>query len=593
MSPPSALFIHAVGEATAEVARQPVLDCTTPDYSYCHPAMATLRAFDDATILCVYRDRLRDEDGRRYAADPPARPARVLVGRELLPWESAGRAFYLLLYALYCAENPAAWGEIQRHMSFVDETGLYAVTDPLDPWPITGAAALALLARGEPLAPSMAPLFERASGLRALPRLETVAAARTMGETAARAVATHGEPAAAVIGTDEPGRQCAILGQVDGVGTVALDLSGAQTIGVFGVQGSGKSTTIKGIIEAAVQPQPGLNRLDHPLCAVACCYTQDQARVPEFAAMREPAEGAIADVLGARYGARPAGIRDMLILVPPARLADRRREYGAIPVAPLLFRPRDLDVRAWRHLMGMADPDSVYGRTMDGVMASLGDAITLDGIAEGIEASRLGRNQKNLAHLRLEFAARFVGDGAPISTHIKPGRFVIVDLRDPMVHKTDALTLFMVLLPLIAAVPGLGKACVLDEAHEFDGRLMREVIHYVRDMRHQGLNIIVGSQDPASVPVEILELSTTLFLHCSTSPAWLRHLRKAVTALDGVRPRDLAVLRQGEALVTAKASTLPALVRAPFLLRVRPQASRSGGETVHADLAGHVVVGVE
>jgi len=192
MSPPSALFIYAASEATAEAARQPALDCTTPDYSYCHPAMATLRAFDDATISCVYRDRLRDEDGRRYAADPPARPARVLVGRELLPWESAGRAFYLLLYALYCAENPAAWGEIQRHMSFVDETGLYAVTDPLDPWPITGAAALALLARGEPLAPSMAPLFERASGLRALPRLETVAAARTMGETAARGRGARG-----------------------------------------------------------------------------------------------------------------------------------------------------------------------------------------------------------------------------------------------------------------------------------------------------------------------------------------------------------------------------------------------------------------
>jgi hypothetical protein len=46
-------------------------------------------------------------------------------------------------------------------------------------------------------------------------------------------------------------------------------------------------------------------------------------------------------------------------------------------------------------------------------------------------------------------------------------------------------------------------------------------------MRHKGTSILVASQDPPSVPVPLIELSSQVILHKFNSPAWLKHLQKA------------------------------------------------------------------
>ena len=67
----------------------------------------------------------------------------------------------------------------------------------------------------------------------------------------------------------------------------------------------------------------------------------------------------------------------------------------------------------------------------------------------------------------------------------------------------------------------------------------------VSEMRHKGTSILVASQDPPSVPVSLIELSTTIILHKFTSPAWLKHIQKANAALDELTPAKLAALLPG------------------------------------------------
>ena len=63
-------------------------------------------------------------------------------------------------------------------------------------------------------------------------------------------------------------------------------------------------------------------------------------------------------------------------------------------------------------------------------------------------------------------------------------------------------------------------------------------------MRHKGTSIMVASQDPPSVPVSLIELSSQIILHKFNSPAWLKHLQKANAALGSLTPEKMSNLRQ-------------------------------------------------
>ena len=70
----------------------------------------------------------------------------------------------------------------------------------------------------------------------------------------------------------------------------------------------------------------------------------------------------------------------------------------------------------------------------------------------------------------------------------------------------------------------------------------------VREIRHKGTSIMVASQDPPSVPTSLIELSTQIILHKFNSPAWLKHVQKADTALDALTPARLRLPRTGRGL---------------------------------------------
>jgi hypothetical protein len=211
--------------------------------------------------------------------------------------------------------------------------------------------------------------------------------------------------------------------------------------------------------------------------------------------------------------------------------------------------------------------------------------LSLVTIRQGIDNSRLPDHLKDLAHQRLDLAAEYIDDTTHLGDVIRPGRLVIVDLRDEFIEKDEALGLFVVLLQLFADVRYAGelfnKLVVFDEAHKYIGSpdVVASLIEVVREMRHKGTSIMVASQDPPSVPVSLIELSSQIILHKFNSPAWLKHIQKANAALAALTPEKMANLSAGEAYTWSSNATDKAFSKGVMKIRCRPRVTRHGGGT--------------
>ena len=187
--------------------------------------------------------------------------------------------------------------------------------------------------------------------------------------------------------------------------------------------------------------------------------------------------------------------------------------------------------------------------------------------------------------MRLDLAGEYIDDTAHLSEVIRPGRLIIVDLRDEFIEKDEALGLFVVLLQLFADAKFQGqsfnKLVVFDEAHKYieNADLVEGLISVVREMRHKGTSILVASQDPPSVPVALIELSTQIILHRFNSPAWLKHIQKANASLSGIQPEQLSRLQPGEAFVWSHKASDRAFSTEAVKVRCRPRVSKHGGDT--------------
>ena len=104
-------------------------------------------------------------------------------------------------------------------------------------------------------------------------------------------------------------------------------------------------------------------------------------------------------------------------------------------------------------------------------------------------------------------------------------------------------------------------------------------VREVREMRHKGTSIMVASQDPPSVPVALIELSSQIILHKFNSPAWLKHIQKANAALGSLTPEKLANLRPGEAFIWSSKATDEAFTKGAVKIRCRPRVTHHGGAT--------------
>ena len=187
--------------------------------------------------------------------------------------------------------------------------------------------------------------------------------------------------------------------------------------------------------------------------------------------------------------------------------------------------------------------------------------------------------------MRLDLASEYINDATSLTDMVKPGRLIIVDLRDEFIEKDEALGLFVVLLQLFADARFEGrsfnKLVVFDEAHKYieSPDLVAGLIEVVREMRHKGVSIMVASQDPPSVPVSLIELSSQIIMHKFNSPAWLKHIQKANAALGNLTPERMALLKAGEAYIWSSKATDDSFSKGAIKLRFRPRVTRHGGAT--------------
>lgn len=394
-----------------------------------------------------------------------------------------------------------------------------------------------------------------------------------------------------LIGKTSPSDQFGILGESILQKKIAIDLSETNTISLFGVQGGGKSYTIGTISEMVLKQFSNINKLPSPLAGVIFHYSESMDYEPEFTSMILPndKENELAK-LKARYGAEPDNIEDVIILTPKDKIEERKAEYPSIKVLPIAFNSKELNVQDWMFILGAIGNDSTYIRQLKAIMKEHRSNITIEALAESVEASELLSNsQKALARQKLSFAREYVDDGFMMRDVLKPGRLIVVDLRDEFIVKDEALGLFVIMLNIFSAVKNLNglhfnKFIVFDEAHKYmDNKdLTGNIVTAIREMRHKGVSIMIASQDPPSLPNEIIELSSVVLLHKFNSPQWLKHIQKSITQLSTLTPADMSALTPGEGFLWATKATEKSISAKPVKVSTRPRVTKHGGGTIQA-----------
>ena len=395
-----------------------------------------------------------------------------------------------------------------------------------------------------------------------------------------------------IIGRTDMSPQYGIIGKaVMTKRMIGMDLNECNTISLFGVQGSGKSYTIGTVTEMTMRQFSKVNKLPSPMASVIFHYSESMDYAPEFTSMVYPNddEKQIAK-LKAEYGADPKNIRDVVLLCPESQVEQRKSEYPDVNVFPIGFDSKELNVQDWMFLLGAVGNDSTYVKELKQIMKQCRHDLSLANIKAGVESSSfLSTSQKSLAQQKLKFASEYITDGNNLNRHLRPGRLIIVDLRDEWIEKDEALGLFVVMLNIFASVKAVegqtfNKFIVFDEAHKYmnDPDLVDSITTAIREMRHKGVSIMIASQDTMSLQNKIIELSSIVLLHKFSSPAWVKHIQKSITALQMLTATEMSSLGPGEAYLWAGKSSDKSIMQRPIKISIRPRVTKHGGDTIKA-----------
>ena len=395
-----------------------------------------------------------------------------------------------------------------------------------------------------------------------------------------------------MIGKTSGSEQYGILGEsINGHRKIAIDLSETNTISLFGVQGGGKSYTIGTITEMTLKQFPKINLLPAPMASVIFHYSESMDYAPEFTSMIYSNDEAgqlkkLKDV----YGAEPGNIEDVIMLCPVDKLEERQEEYPNIEIHPIAFHSTDLNVQDWMFLLKAVGNESTYINQLRAIMRANRRNLNLADLKRSVDSSPLlSTSQKALAQQRLAFAEEYIDDSCKLGSLLRPGRLIIVDLRDEFIDKDDALGLFVIMLNIFAGVKEyqgtkFNKFIVFDEAHKYmDNKdLTSTIVTAIREMRHKGVSMMIASQDPMSLPTEIIELSSIMLMHKFNSPQWVKHVQKSITQLQTLSSSDMANLVPGEAYLWATKSTDKGVTSRPMKISTRPRVTKHGGDTIKA-----------
>ena len=153
------------------------------------------------------------------------------------------------------------------------------------------------------------------------------------------------------------------------------------------------------------------------------------------------------------------------------RVEERKRDYPSFEVIPLQFSTDELNVEDWQFLMNSDGNSAMYLRQLKSVLRLYRKNLTLSNIRRGIEEEDFEDRSRKLLERRLKFVEEYINEGVRIGEVLKPGRVVIVDVRDEFIEENEALGLFMVLLRVFSDVKyeerPFNKMIVFDEAHKY------------------------------------------------------------------------------------------------------------------------------
>lgn len=394
-----------------------------------------------------------------------------------------------------------------------------------------------------------------------------------------------------IIGKTSDSEQYGIIGKSIQGKKIAIDANETNTISLFGVQGGGKSYTIGTITEMMLKQFPSINKLPAPLSGVIFHYSETMDYSPEAVSMIYPNDKEKETaMLKSKYGADPDKLDDIILFAPADKLEERRMQFPSIEVKQIAFNSKELNVQDWMFLLGAVGNDATYVRQLKAIMREIRTNITISELRTRIETSVLLTNaQRALAQQRLNFASHYIDDTYSLKDNLKPGRLLIIDLRDEFIERDEALGLFVIMLNIFSGVrevagKSFSKFIVFDEAHKYMGNkdLTGTIVTAIREMRHKGVSIMIASQDPPSLPNEIIELSSILIMHKFNSPQWLKHIQKSITPAAEINANDLASLAPGEAFIWATKSTDKLIMTRPIKIFTRPRVTKHGGSTVEA-----------
>lgn len=356
----------------------------------------------------------------------------------------------------------------------------------------------------------------------------------------------------------------------------------AHTISVFGIPKFGKSYSLGAIIEMALAPQNAIRR-GPPLPVVVFHYDSNVTYKPEFANLAYPAsDPQNIRTLKAQTGAEPKAVNDVVILVPPWRVEERVKEFPGAKVQPLTFSSSEMGTPEWLLLMGVPGSEALYISQMKDLFLSLEESgeITLKAIRQKVRESDMSEQAIKLALQRLNLAKRWINDQNTLQEYLRPGRLVILDIRDTMIDASDAMRLCLISLGLFQRVQTedgspMPKLIVLDEAHKYvQKEFAKEMETVVNQMRHTATSVAIASQSPDSIPANVLEKSSIVLLHRITGPNQIRYLKKAVQGLSGIQASKVASLEKGHCIIWSSESTDSRVSNSGIEMVVRPRYTR-------------------
>jgi hypothetical protein len=375
----------------------------------------------------------------------------------------------------------------------------------------------------------------------------------------------------------------ALIGKFAGTNdTVALDLDHPKAMGVFGYMGSGKSYLLGTLIEGAVEQIPGINQLPVPLAVVVFNYRRNASDRFELASLMVPNRDETDTMrLATSYGAAPQPLHNVHVLALPGELVPARlKEYDQLSASELFFNPATLSVEDWELLMGEPGSEAVFARTIRHALVELRSSgqITFEQLEDRV-LSMLVKQSRSAAQLRFDFIRRYLSSdhGVDFEQVLQPGRVVIVDLRQPLFNKDDALRFFLVCANQVSQVQGrFNKLIIFDEAHEYLSDEFGERIEArIRQMRHEGTSYIFATQDVRSIPLAIRRFITTRFVFSLGTRENVDDLVRFAPEFKG---QQLLGMPPGYCLAQANQS-IDNVFERPRLIHIRPRVTQHGGAT--------------